>query len=174
MVLLYLFEFPHGWVKLGVARCPYERLQRGFWHNVHPAALCGKLNEARLLRIWAGDYAIEQALHAALLSDHGEFYPAERAREIIAFLDNVVEPLPLPPEPQKSAFGATRSVMQFSKPVKRACCLERALAGHTREDHMLRSLATKGKTAPCPRCGKMISIRHDKLKAHQNSKSCRR
>ena len=57
---------------------------------------CGKLDEARLLRVWAGDYAIEQALHAALLSDHGEFYPAERAREITAFLDNVVEPLELP------------------------------------------------------------------------------
>ena len=62
MVLLYLFKFSDGWVKLGVARCPYERLQRGFWHNAHPAALCGKLDAARLLRVWAGDYAIEQAL----------------------------------------------------------------------------------------------------------------
>jgi hypothetical protein len=163
MVLLYLFGFD-GWVKLGVARCPCERLRRGFWQNVHPKALCGKLDDAKLLRIWAGDYAIEQALHAALLSDCGEFYRAERTKEITEFIDNVLEILPLPP---------TQKV-QCCKPVKRACCLGRALDGKSREDHMFRALATKGKTAPCPKCGKVISIRNDKLKAHQKSKSCTR
>jgi hypothetical protein len=161
MVLLYLFQFD-GWVKLGVASCPYERLQRGFWQNVHPAALCGKLDRARLLRVWAGDLPIEQALHAALHSEAGEFYPAERTEEITAFVDNVLEPLPLPP---------TQTV-QCCKPVKRACCLGRALDGKGREDHMFRSLATKGKSAPCPRCGLQISIRNDKLKKHQKSKNC--
>jgi hypothetical protein len=161
MVLLYLFSFD-GWVKLGVASCPYQRLQRGFWHCVHPPALCGKLDQAKLMRLWAGDYAIEQALHAALLPDCGEFYPADHTEEIITFLDHVLEPLPLPP-PQK---------VQCCKPVKRACCLGRALDGKGREDHMYRSLATKGKTAPCPRCGLQISIRNDKLKAHQKSKNC--
>ena len=163
-MVLYLFGFP-GWVKLGVAaNCPYKELQR-VWHKVHPKELCNKLGRAKLLRAWAGDFATEQALHAALRTDpaHGEFYPANRTKEIVDFVDNVCEPLELPPEPQE---------MQFSQPIKRACCLGRALDGKSREDHMLRSLATKGKTAPCPRCGKMISIRHDKLKAHQNGKSC--
>ena len=121
MVLLYLFSFGDGWVKLGCARCPYERLQRGFWQNVHPEALCNKLDDAKLLRLWAGTWTDEQALHAALLP----------------------------------------------------CCLGRALDGKGREDHMFRSLATKGKTRPCPKCGKEISIRNDKLKAHQKSKGCR-
>ena len=167
MVLLYLFQCHDGWLKLGVAAaCPYKELQRGFWHKVHPKELCNKLQTAKLMRVWAGDYATEQALHAALVTnpDHGEFYPAERTKEIVDFVDNVCEPLELPPEPQQ---------MQFSQPIKRACCLGRALGGHTREDHMCRSLATRGKTAPCPRCGKLISVRNDKLKQHQLGKSCK-
>jgi hypothetical protein len=131
---------------------------------VHPLALCGKLDKAQLLCIWAGDHAIEQAFHSASQGDCGEFYRADHTEEIIAFLNNVLEPLPLPP-PQE---------VQCCKPVKRACCLGRALDGKSREDHMFRALATKGKTAPCPKCGKVISIRKDKLKAHQRSKNCTR
>ena len=160
MGVLYLFQFD-GWVKLGVAKCPYERLKRGFWHNVHPEALCNKLDDAKLLRLWAGDYAIEQALHAALLSDCGEFYRGERAQEITEFVDNVLDQLPLPP---------TQKVY-CRKPVKRGCCL--GLGHKRREDHLCRSFATKGRTAPCPRCGKQINVRSDKLKAHQKSKSCK-
>ena len=153
MVLLYLFRFGDGWVKLGCAtKCPYERLQFGFWQNVHPEALCNKLDDAKLLRLWAGTWLDEQALHAALVKDCGEFYRAERTEEITSFIDNVLEPLPLPP-PQE---------VRCSKPIKRACCLKRALDGKGREDHMFRSVATKGKTALCPKCGKQISIRNDK------------
>ena len=161
MTVVYLFSFD-GYVKLGVAKCIYERLRRGFWHNVHPEALCGKLASPTLLRLWAGDHAIEQALHASLQSERGEFYPAERTEELTSFIDNVLEPLPLPLLPKIECC-----------PVKRACCLGRALDGKSREDHMLRSLATRGKTAPCPKCGKHVSIRNDKLKAHQKSKNCK-
>ena len=166
MVLLYLFQCYDGWVKLGVAKDPYKELQRGFWHKVHPVELCNKLEQAKLMHVWAGDWATEQALHAALKAEkaHGEFYPAGRTKEIVDFVNNVCEPLPLPPEPQQ---------MQFSQPVKRACCLGRALGGHTREDHMMRSLATKGKRAPCPRCGNMVSVRKEHLQKHQRGKSCK-
>ena len=163
MTVLYLFGFGGKFVKFGVASCLQERLTRGFWHNKHPKELCNELGDPILLRLWDGDLKIEQALHAYLHSEYGEFYPAERTNELTEFIDNILEPLPLPPIPKK---------ITCCKPVKRACCLGRALDGKGREDHMFRSLATKGKTAPCPKCGKIVSIRNDKLKAHQKSRNC--
>ena len=32
---------------------------------------------------------------------------------------------------------------------------------------------TSGKKAPCPRCGKLVSVRHDKLKQHQRGNNCK-
>ena len=178
MTVLYLFDFGE-FVKLGVAGCLQKRIARGFWHNRHPEELCNKLDDPILLRLWDGDWKIEQALHDYLRFEYGEFSPAERAeeekskdknefyraehtKEITEFIDTVLQPLPLPLMPK----------ITCCKPVKRNCCLERSLDGKTREDHMFRSLATKGKTAPCPKCGKIVSIRNDKLKAHQKSRNC--
>ena len=98
--MLYIFSWPEpGWFKMGFAGCPYQRLQRGFWHNTHPPALCGRLNECVLLHAFAGDEAIEKALHDALGADCGEFYMASRLPEVLRLLCLTLERLPLPALP---------------------------------------------------------------------------
>ena len=167
-MVVYIFGFA-GYVKLGVARrCPYERLQLGFWHDRHPAELCNRLDDCVLLHLFAGGLADEQALHSAFGSDCGEFYKSERLPEMLSLMRCMLEELPLPPP---------RPTVSAPLHVKGRCC--RAAAGLpadsacNRADHNARSLATKGQTRPCPRCGKEVSVRSDKLKQHQRGSNCK-
>ena len=161
--MLYLFGWP-GWIKMGYAkRCPYDRLQLGFWHNDHPAALCGRLDECVLLHAFACDMATEEALHSALGPDCGEFYVASRLPELLGLLSMALEPLPLPP-----ARPITPVLPKMMKP-----CCGGEHGGYQRDDHRRRSAATTGLKAPCPRCGKSVGVRRDKLKKHQESRACR-
>ena len=166
-MVLYIFEFP-AYVKLGLAkRCPYERLQRGFWHNRHPPELCNRLDDVRLLHMFEGGLAEEQALHSALGPCCGEFYASHRLPELLSLIRCMLEELPLPPEPP---------VRLTPDHMKSGCC-KRVSGLETdqvcnRPDHEQRSLATRGKKAPCQRCGKLVSVRHDKLKQHQKSRAC--
>ena len=167
-MVLYVFGFP-GFVKLGVAKtCPYQRMERGFWHNAHPPALCNLLDDCELLHLFEGGLAEEQALHAALGPCAGEFYARARLPELLGLVRCMLEELPLPPP---------RPVVPAPAHMKSRCC--RAAAGLpadspcNRSDHSNRSLATKGEKKPCPRCGKRVSVRDDKLKQHQRGHSCK-
>ncbi len=160
--MLYIFDFG-PYFKLGFAgRCPYQRQSDGFWHNKHPAVLCHRLDQCRLIHLWEGSLDLEQALHNALIPDCGEFFLAARLPEVLSFLVLVLEPLPLPEDPQ----------LKPRTPRKKRCC-GRDDDGFERADHAARSMVTKGKKAPCSLCGRVVSVRKDKLKQHQKSALCR-
>ena len=161
-MVVYVFEFPGNWFKMGYHwRCPYERLDRGFWWNLHPDDLCGRLDDTRLLYLFKGDQATEKALHSALKADIGEFYAPGRLAEVVGLLKLTLDPLPLPPP---------RPPVRTQPVVKRVCC---GGPGGMRADHKARSFVTKGKTAPCGICGKIVSVRRDKLKQHQKGPACK-
>ena len=83
-MVVYIFGFPGGWTKMGyTARCPYVRQEFGFWQNLHPSALCGRLADAELLHLFEGGEDIERALHSALAADVGEFYAPGRLSQIL-------------------------------------------------------------------------------------------
>ena len=160
--MIYIFAFGPEYFKLGYAkRCPYQRKSQGFWHNQHPDALCHKLDQCQLLHLWEGPQKLEEALHAALAPDCGEFYLVARLEEVVSFLANVLEPLPLPEDPGLLPWP----------PKKKPCC-GRKRDGFERADHAARSFVTKGQTAPCDRCGRVVNVRKDKLKEHHKSAVC--
>ena len=163
--MLYLFGFPGGFWKLGYTSKLRERQARGFWHNAHPPELCGRLGEPKLLGYWEGTWELEQALHSLFRAERGgrgEFYDGEPPLD---FLRNVLEPLEAPPEipgvPPEAALPPRLS----------ACCGGKNF-GFQRLDHAHRAYATKDKKAPCARCGSVVSVRHDKLKIHQQTQRC--
>ena len=164
---IYIFGYG-DWVKMGyTSEGPFERKARGFWHDSHPRALCGRLDDCRLLHYWSGSLPLEEALHKVLVSDcpNSEFYRAERLPEILDFLGNVLEPLVLPEDPG----------LEQWPPRKLNCCdPDRRFQEFRREEHGCRSYATKGRTAPCGLCGAVVSIRTDKLKQHQRTAKCQR
>jgi len=54
--MLYVFAFGDDWIKVGfTARCPFQRRRHGFWHNVHPTELCGRLGDCELLHLFECD-----------------------------------------------------------------------------------------------------------------------
>ncbi len=164
--MIYIFAFP-GFFKLGYASCPHRRRAMGFWHNSHPPGLCGRLGECTLTHLFEGTEPLERALHALLLPDHGEFYAAERLPQVLAMLALTLEPLPLPSEAQ----GLLPPLPP--PPSKLRACCGGDHGGFQRDDHARRSSVTRGVKAPCRICGRAVSVRHDKLKQHQQSKGCR-
>ena len=98
--MIYVFSFDTHF-KIGyAAKCPRRRLSAGFWHNVHPLELCGKLDQATLLFLFDGDEKLEHSMHAALVPDIGEFYSMDRMGDVMDFLRRVLVPLPIPDRPR--------------------------------------------------------------------------
>ena len=164
-MVVYIVGFPHGWCKVGFAACIHERFERGFWGNLHPPELCCRLADAQLLHLFAGDMATELAMHAALGADAGEFYSPGRLPQVLGLLSLALEPLPLP---DRLPVASTRGVDKRGD-----CNCGGDHRGFTQDKHMRRSYATRGRSAPCELCGKMVSIRRDKLKQHQRSSACK-
>ena len=96
-----------GYVKLGWSRDPEQRIANGFWDNVHPETLCGKLGPASLeiLGVWRASLREEKDSHARLIPDCGEWYFCEREPEIRAalapFPELSIERLPSPNQDNK-------------------------------------------------------------------------
>jgi len=154
--MIYIFVWESHF-KLGSCNDPFERLERGFWHDVHPVELCGKLDDCRLAHLFKGDLQFEQILHELLIPDCGEFYRLRRFEEILHVLQLCLDAVELP---------ETRRPSVRSMTIKRPCCGGQH-GTFQRDDHMRRSFVTKGKKAPCQRCGKMLSVRRDKVKQHR-------
>ena len=153
--MIYVFSFDTHF-KIGyAATCPWRRLSAGFWHNVHPLELCGKLDQATLLFLFDGDEKLEQSMHAALVPDIGEFYSMDRMGDVMDFLRRVLVPLPIPDRPRLHA----------RPPRKRPCC-GADNGGYQRDDHHRRALVCKGKTRECEKCKRPISIRNDHQANH--------
>ena len=159
--MIYIFVWETHF-KLGSCHAPFERLDRGFWHDVHPNELCGKLDDCRLTHLFNGDLKFEQILHELLIPDCGEFYRLSRLEETLHFLQLCLDAADLPESRPPGPPG--RRVRP--KTIMRPCCGGQHGA-FQRDDHMRRSFVTKGKKAPCERCGKMLSVRRDKVKQHK-------
>ena len=162
--MLYIFECVGGWHKVGIsATCPWERFRKfSFWHMRHDPALCNRLGfkDVQLVFLFEGGADEEAALHQQHPPDVSEFYRPGRLPEILAALSHLA-PLPLPPRPAELN----------ERKWKRGCCL--GLSENRRANHVARAARTNGETAPCAKCGRIVSIRKDKLKQHQRSMVCR-
>ena len=135
-------------MKLGWSGQPFQRIANGFWDNVHPPTLCGKLGPEHLhiVGVWRASKMEEQALHARLIPDCGEWYPEDRQEEIRAALEPFPsQPLqPLPPQNQHDKSNN-----------KRACCT--------------------GFTHDCAHCGQTFATgRHWKRHRDQPPQRCQR
>ena len=161
-MVLYIFKI-HGFWKLGVAKeCAWKRFkEKGFWHLQHPKELCKRLSfaDVELVHLFQGGLDEELAIKAAHPGDVGEFYTGDRYAEILSACAHL-NALPLPPRP-----AAMNEHKNF-----RGCCLD--LGHDRRQDHTLRSALTKGRRAPCKKCGKKLSIRTDKIEQHQRGRNC--
>lgn len=161
--MIYIIIFG-SYFKLGACADPGERMTRGFWHNTHPPELCGKLGDFTLLQLYEGCLSLERALHEILVPDVGEFYKTERLDTVLHFLELV-----LAQSTRASHVSHVRKPTDSSRERDRKPCCGGQHGGFERDDHMRRSFVTKGRKAPCERCGKMLSVRRDKVKQHLSS-----
>ena len=153
--MIYVFVFEPCYFKIGACITPYDRVTRGFWMNVHPPALCGRLDTCRLYRLFEGDLDMERAIHAILRPDHGEFYALYRLVLVIHLLEFLLPPhgsMPLP------------TVLPICRQ-RRVCCGS-YYCGYGSSHAMARADATKGRKAACSACGTMIALRRDKQNEH--------
>ena len=170
-IMIYLVSFSSHF-KVGYASNMAGRMGRGFWHNLHPPQLCGRLDEFVLDYVFKGSLEIEKALHAALQPDVGEFYASSRFQEVSQFLFNALEFLSAPRWTVSSGIFHRRSRYQaYGLGDLRSCCGGRSGAYVTREHHR-RAKVTVGQRRACAICGQQVSIRIDHLKRHQRSSNC--
>jgi len=101
--MLYVFNIiDTPFLKMGFSSgCPWRRVARGFWNNVHPSECCGKLgwHNLELLAVFKGSLADEAAVKRALPPVTGEFWAEEMAKPLLTLLGFLGESLPLPPRP---------------------------------------------------------------------------
>ena len=76
--MIYIVIFEPCYFKVGACADIYGRLTQGYWMNVHPSMLCGRLDNFRLYKLFRGDLDCERAVHAILCPVVGEFYELER------------------------------------------------------------------------------------------------
>ena len=63
--MIYVFAFGDAYVKMGYHRsCPYRRRAEGFWHNVHPQALCGALDKCEAASAVSALFELGNAVNA--------------------------------------------------------------------------------------------------------------
>jgi hypothetical protein len=104
VVMLYVFKvlntpfFKFGWTE---KEDPWDRIQTGFWTNVHPKELCGKLHpeNLELIFLFEGDRRLELCMQSIFPPAHGEFWKDEDLDDMIQMLKLIAEELPVPSRP---------------------------------------------------------------------------
>ena len=113
-MVLYVFEvLGTDYIEMGyTSGCPWGRIRDGFWKQVHPTGVCGKLgwDDLNLIALSPGSLEDEALIKAEVSGREGEFWPRSQLEIILlAFkviacgthgCDNVNWELPLPPRPE--------------------------------------------------------------------------
>ena len=94
---------------------PWNRIQNGFWTNVHPKELCGKLGfqNFNLLHVFEGDEKLERAMQSIFPPHAGEFWKDEDLSDFVWLLKLITIEMRIPPRP---CFQYTEHVEKL------ACC----------------------------------------------------
>ena len=80
---------------------PWNRIQNGFWTNVHPKELCGKLGfqNFNLLHVFEGDEKLERAMQRIFPPHAGEFWNDEDLSDFVWLLKLITIEMRIPPRP---------------------------------------------------------------------------
>ena len=100
--MLYIFKVV-GFFKFGYTNQinPWNRMQTGFWTNVHLKELCGKLDPENfeLIHLFEGDEKLERAMQSIFPSHCGEFWKADDLDDFVWMQKLIADQIPLPPRP---------------------------------------------------------------------------
>ena len=177
-MVLYIFGIRGtSWLKVGyTTHCPWSRARDGYWKNIYPPELCGKLgwSDLELLALALGALEDEAAVKLALPPHTGEFWPShqlEPLRQVILGVNGGQPFLPLPPRPPSPAPGRGEE--------KLACCGGTAHVCTVCSRRFMRSIKLwqhHEDVHRCVRvkcaCGERVIPRN--LKRHQQSRGCKR
>ena len=113
LIMLYIFEglrsnyFKFGWTERHNA---YDRIQNGFFTNIHPEELCQKGNPERpeklapsnlnLIFLFEGDSKLESVIKSLFPPDCGEFWRKEDLINMVDMLLLMTEQVSLPTRPR--------------------------------------------------------------------------
>ena len=81
---------------------PWNRIQKGFWTNLHPTELCGKLGseQFQLIHLFEGDEKLERAMQSIFPPHAGEFWKDEDLDDFVWMLKLTTQEIPIPPRPR--------------------------------------------------------------------------
>jgi len=116
--MLYIFKvrdssfFKLGWT---AQANPWDRIQNGFWTNVHPPELCQKLNPDNFesIFVFEGDPRLERVMQSIFPPYAGEFWKEDDLDEMVYMLKLIAEEIPIPARPYFHFTGQVE---------KLACC----------------------------------------------------
>ena len=101
--MLYVFKVVDlPWFKFGYTdqTNPWNRIQTGFWTNVHPKELCGKLGaeQFQLIHVFQGDKRLEHCMQSIFPPYAGEFWKDEDLDDFVWILKLIADEIPIPPK----------------------------------------------------------------------------
>ena len=171
--MLYIFEvIGSDFIKFGYTRNQnvYYRIQSGFWTNIHPEELCGKLapENLKLHSVFVGDMCLESRIKSTIKPSCGEFYK----REFLNILTNILKFLttegPIFHRPTDNFFVMNFEKLPCCSGISFSCNIcgknfkrEHKLYEHKREVHAKKNRITCG-------CGEIVIKRN--LKRHELTK----
>ena len=102
--MLYVFDVVDSqYFKFGLTAQsnPWNRIQKGFWTNLHPMELCGKLGSQNLnlVHVFEGDYNLEKCIQNLFPPQCGEFWEKDDLPKIIEMLRLMTSELEIPTRP---------------------------------------------------------------------------
>ena len=102
--MLYFFKvisspfFKFGWTEKDN---PWDRIQNGFWTNVHPPELCQKLDPDNLdlIFLFEEDRRLERSIQSLFPPYAGEFWKEEDLDDMVNMLRLTSQEIPIPSRP---------------------------------------------------------------------------